>query len=92
MAPKLPKPLGAVPGKPEMVNAPPHYASLSPQPMEVGEAWDLDPHRFNALKYIARAGRKGSPQDAILDLKKAVAFLNRRIQLWETKLKNCEPA
>jgi hypothetical protein len=60
--------------------------------MEVGEAWDLDPHRFNALKYLARAGRKGTLADGVLDLKKAIAFLNRRIQLWETTLKSSEPA
>lgn len=39
---------------------PAHYAKIGIEPIRVIELWDLDYHLGNALKYIARAGRKGS--------------------------------
>lgn len=68
VAPSLPKP--------DMVNAPAHYTYLSPQPIELIEAWKLDFFLGSAIKYIARAGRKA---DAVEDLQKAVSYLNRKI-------------
>ncbi len=72
---------------PDMVNAPAHYTRLKPEPMQVIEAWELDFQLGSALKYLARAGHKGGPADEILDLKKSVSFINRRIQRLEQKLK-----
>lgn len=34
----------------------------------------------NSLKYIWRCGRKGTEQDALDDLRKAIFFLNREIE------------
>lgn len=65
----------------EAVNHPAHYGGEDNpyEVIKVIEAWgfDKDAYLFNALKYIARAGKKGSE---IEDLKKAVWYLNRRIE------------
>jgi hypothetical protein len=45
--------------KDEEIEAPKHYVEdRKIQPIEVIEDWDLNAHAANALKYIARAGRK----------------------------------
>lgn len=63
---------------------PKHYASLSPQPVEVIEAWGLDWHLGNALKYLARCGRK--PGESLIDdCSKAVWYMKRRIALEEAR-------
>lgn len=60
--------------------SPDHYSSLKPQPIEVIEAWGLDFHRANVLKYLARAGKKqGQPEKD--DLLKALFYLQRYIAL-----------
>lgn len=61
-----------------------HYAQLNPEPIVVIEKWNLDYLVGNAIKYIARAGKKVSgnanPTDAaIADYTKAVNYLNRKI-------------
>lgn len=56
---------------------PSHYTELQPEPIDVIESWKLGFHLGNAVKYIARAGRKTS--DAITDLEKAVWYLQREI-------------
>jgi len=43
---------------PADVTAQPHYATLSPEPIDVIEGWNLNFRLGNAIKYIARAGRK----------------------------------
>jgi hypothetical protein len=63
--------------EPDKVN-PPHYAELTPQPIEVIEAWGLTFCTGNALKYLARAGRKPG-EDAVTDLKKAIWYLQREL-------------
>jgi hypothetical protein len=55
---------------------PKHYTSLKPEPIEVIEAWELGFCLGNAVKYIARAGKKGDPVE---DLKKAAWYLEREI-------------
>lgn len=65
--------------KPEFVVNPEHYMSMNPQPIDVIEAWNLNFHRGAALKYIGRAGRKGTKADEISDIKKAVGFLQREV-------------
>jgi hypothetical protein len=59
---------------------PKHYERLNPEPIDIIEAWNMDFHLGCALKYICRAGYK---DDAIQDLKKAVWYINRKIQRLE---------
>lgn len=63
----------------EQVNHPSHYQSTDPayETIKVIEEWGLDFHLGNAVKYISRAGKKN---DELEDLKKAVWYLERRIQ------------
>lgn len=59
------------------VNQPQHYASRTPEPIDVIEAWDLGFHLGNAVKYIARAGYK--TENPVQDLQKAIWYLQRHI-------------
>jgi len=69
----------------DMINRPPHYARLDPEPIDVIEAWGLGYHLATAVKYISRAGHK---EDEIQDLEKAVWFLNRKIQQLKNEKEN----
>lgn len=65
----------------EAVNHPQHYGGDTPyEAIKVIEAWELDFHLGNTVKYISRAGRKG---DALEDLRKAEWYLRRKIELLE---------
>lgn len=68
----------------EMVNHPDHYGGKDNQyeAIKVIEAWNLDFHLGNAVKYISRAGKKES---MIQDLEKAKWYLERKIQILKTK-------
>ena len=44
----------------------------------------MDFHLGNTFKYIARAGKKGTDKE-IQDLKKALWYLERKIQLLESQ-------
>ena len=62
----------------DSVNRPQHYCQgRQHQPIDVIEDWGLDYHLGNAVKYIARAGRKG---DAVEDLEKAIWYIQREIR------------
>lgn len=61
------------------VNAPSHYTRLKPEPLDVIEAWGLDFHSGQVVKYIARAGHK-DPSKELEDLRKAKFYLERRIK------------
>lgn len=62
----------------DMVNHPPHYGGDTIyEVIKVLEAWELGFHLGNAVKYIARAGKK-SP-DQLNDLLKARWYLDRYI-------------
>lgn len=62
----------------DSVNRPKHYCQgRQHQPIDVIEDWGLDYHLGNAVKYIARAGRKG---DAVEDLEKAIWYIQREIR------------
>ena len=64
----------------EQVNHPQHYGGEN-NPYEatkVIEAWDLDFHLGNTVKYISRAGKKGTDKE-LQDLKKALWYLERKI-------------
>jgi hypothetical protein len=60
------------------VNHPAHYTDGSIEVIDFIEDKNLGFHLGNAVKYIARAGKK-DPEKTIEDLKKAVWYLNRRI-------------
>lgn len=63
----------------DAVNHPDHYggAGNPHEAIKVIEAWDLNFNLGNAVKYIARAGKKG---DFITDLEKAIWYLSREIE------------
>jgi hypothetical protein len=66
----------------EAVNHPPHYGGKDDpyEAIKVVEAWALDFHLGNVVKYVSRAGKKG---DALEDLKKARWYLDRKIAMLE---------
>jgi len=70
----------------EYVNHPQHYGGEENtyEVIKVIEALEMDFHLGNTFKYIARAGKKGTDKE-IQDLKKALWYLERKIQLLESK-------
>lgn len=70
----------------EYVNHPEHYGGEENtyEVIKVIEALEMDFHLGNTFKYIARAGKKGTDKE-IQDLKKALWYLERKIQLLESK-------
>lgn len=66
----------------EMVHHPKHYGGDNNiyETIKVIEAWELDFHLGNVVKYISRAGKK---EDILEDLKKAKWYLERKISLLE---------
>jgi hypothetical protein len=65
------------------VNHPSHYTFGKIEVIEVIEDWDLDYHRGNAVKYIARAKHKGAE---LQDLEKAQWYLNRAVEKMKEKI------
>lgn len=66
------------PTSPESVDHPPHYGGdTTYEAIKVIEAWGLGFCLGNALKYIARCDRKGSPVE---DLEKARWYIDRELQ------------
>ena len=65
----------------DSVNHPTHYGGENNtyEAIKVIEAWGLDFCLGNVVKYISRAGKK-DPNKELEDLKKAVWYLNRRIE------------
>ena len=63
----------------DSVNHPAHYGGdTTYEAIKVIEAWELDFNLGNAVKYIARAGKKPGV-DELEDLRKANWYLERRI-------------
>ena len=64
----------------EKVNHPDHYGGESNpyEAIKVIEAWDLNFHLGNVVKYISRAGKKS--KSSVEDLKKAEWYLSRYVQ------------
>lgn len=60
------------------VNHPSHYTDGKIEVIDFIEGKGLNFHRGNAVKYIARAGKK-DPAKEVEDLRKAVWYLNREI-------------
>ena len=64
----------------ESVNHPSHYNLGKIEVIDAIEDWQLDFHLGNAVKYIARAGRK-DPAKTKEDLQKAIWYLQRRLEM-----------
>ena len=63
----------------DAVNNPAHYTDGGIETIDYIEAKGLGYHLGNAVKYISRAGKKGTNQ-GLEDLKKAQWYLNRAIE------------
>ena len=65
----------------DLINYPPHYGADIPdnpyETIKVIEAWNLNFHLAQVIKYISRADKKGSYNQ---DLRKAQWYLNREIE------------
>lgn len=67
-------------GTDEGVNHPQHYGGdTTYEAIKVIEAWALGFCLGNTVKYVSRAGKK-DPAKEVEDLKKALWYLNRRIE------------
>jgi hypothetical protein len=69
-------------GEKEMVNHPSHYQfgkNNEYEAIKVIDAWNLDFHLGNTVKYISRAGKKETDKE-LQDLRKAAWYLQRRIE------------
>lgn len=82
------KPSESVPASDE-VTAPPYYARLAPQPLDVIESWGLGFHLGCVVKYLARAGHKVLDGETkrraeLRDLRKARQYLDRLIRMKES--------
>jgi hypothetical protein len=65
----------------EMVNHPNHYGGDNVyETIKVIEAWGLDFHLGNTVKYISRAGKKDTDKE-IQDLLKAKWYLERKLEI-----------
>jgi len=67
------------------INHPHHYNTGDFEVIDVIEDWQLGFNLGNAVKYIARAGKKDKSKE-IEDLAKALWYLNRQIKLLDTPL------
>lgn len=66
------------------VNHPSHYTDGKIEVIDFIEDKNLSFHRGNAVKYIARAGKK-DPAKEVEDLRKAIWYLTREIQRLEKR-------
>lgn len=64
--------------KNDSVNHPAHYTDGKIEVIDFIEDKKLNFHKGNAVKYIARAGKK-NPEKEVEDLQKAIWYLNREI-------------
>lgn len=73
------------------VNHPKHYNQGKIEVIEFLEDQFMDrPHEWNAVKYLARAGRKDAAK-TIEDLEKAIWYIKRKIELVSSAQVNCQP-
>jgi hypothetical protein len=72
-------PVEDIPMEPDNINHPAHYTFGSIEVITAIEDWKLPYHLGNAVKYIARAGRK-DPAKTEEDLRKAIWYINRYIE------------
>ena len=70
----------------DSVNHPNHYCEgRRYEPWDVIVDWQLDYLTGNAVKYLSRAGRKDGESKEIEDLRKAVAYIEKRIEVLESR-------
>lgn len=69
--------------KSDAVNHPKHYTSGTIEVIDAIEDWNLDFHLGNVVKYVARSAHKGKQLE---DLRKASWYLQRKINLLESKV------
>lgn len=62
----------------DIINWPKHYNASKIQPIDAIESWKLDFRLANAVKYLARAGKK-DPAKLKEDLQKAIWYIQRYI-------------
>jgi hypothetical protein len=69
------------------IHHPPHYGGADNvyECIRVVEAWGLNFHLGNCVKYVCRAGKKG---DALEDLRKAAWYLAREIERREREARD----
>ena len=69
----------------DSVDHPPYYGGGDNpyEAIKVIEAWELGFSLGNAVKYIARAGKKGGKEKEIEDLRKALWYIRRELR-WLT--------
>lgn len=65
----------------DKISNPSHYCFSNIEPIQVIQEWQLNFCLGNAIKYIARAGKKG---DKLEDLKKAKQYLEFEIKRMES--------
>lgn len=71
-----------------VISNPSHYTEgRKYEPRKVIYDWGLDFNLGNAVKYLSRAGRKGS---AIEDLRKAIQYIRFEIEELESAVKDCK--
>jgi len=76
--------------KHDEVSHPSHYNSGKIEVIKAIEDWKLGFHLGNSVKYVARAGKK-DPNKTVQDLKKAIWYINRKIELLEAEAENRDP-
>lgn len=70
----------------DQVNHPSHYNQGRFEVIEILEdQFAQDPHLWNAVKYLCRAGKK-NPAKEVEDLEKAIWYIKRKIELVSAKL------
>jgi predicted RNase H-like nuclease len=72
----------------DMVHRPPHYRQGTIEVIEVIERLDLGYHAGQVVKYLSRYRYKGA---AVQDLKKALWYLNRLIEIEEANARGDHP-
>jgi hypothetical protein len=73
----------------EHVNHPSHYGGKENpyEAIKVIDAWELGFSLGNTVKYISRAGKKGTDKE-LQDLKKALWYLQHHIEQLENEIKS----
>ena len=74
----------------ENVDHPNHYGGDTIyEVIKVLEAWNLDFHLGNVVKYVSRAGKKDKTRE-LEDLEKALWYLQRRIKILKEENRNID--
>ena len=73
----------------EHVNHPSHYGGKENpyEAIKVIDAWELGFSLGNTVKYISRAGKKGTDKE-LQDLRKALWYLQHHIEQLENEIKS----